>query len=135
RRISDNFKLRQPAFLAELELEPFYQGFDAARAAKRYKPISRFPAVDRDFSLILKDGTSFAAIRDAILSLRIRELVSVEARDLFRGKNIPSGFYSLMISVAFQSQETTLTETQVNDASQRIVGTLETQLGATLRQS
>jgi phenylalanyl-tRNA synthetase beta chain len=135
RRISEKFKLRQPVFLAELELDPFYKGFEAARALRRYKPISKFPAVDRDFSLILKDGTPFSAVRDAILSLQIPELVSVEARDLFRGKNIPQGFFSLMISVTFQSQQTTLTETQVNDASARIIAALEKQLGVTLRSS
>jgi phenylalanyl-tRNA synthetase beta chain len=135
KRVAEKFKLRQSVFLAEIELEPFYRAFESSRATRRYKPISKFPAVDRDFSLILKDGTEFAAVRDAILSLQIPELVSIEARDLFRGKNIPAGFYSLMISVIFQSQEATLTEAQVNEASARIISTLEKELGATLRSS
>jgi phenylalanyl-tRNA synthetase beta chain len=133
RRVAERFKLRQPAYLAEMELTPFYAACDAARAARRYRAISRFPAVDRDFSLVVKDGTTFAAVRDAISALKIPELVSIEARDLFRGKHIPAGSYSLLVSVTFQSRDITLTESQVNDASARIVAALSEQLGASLR--
>ena len=133
KRVAERFKLRQPVFLAEMELAPFYAACDAARAARRYQHISRFPAVDRDFSLVLKDGTSFAAVREAISALKIPELVSIEARDLFHGKHIPAGYFSLLVSVTFQSRETTLTEAQVNESSARIVATLSERLGATLR--
>jgi phenylalanyl-tRNA synthetase beta chain len=133
KRVAERFKLRQPVFLAEMELQPFYAACDAARAARRYQPISRFPSVERDFSLVLKDGTTFAAVREAISALKIPELTSIEARDLFRGKHIPAGHFSLLVSVTFQSRETTLTEAQVNEASARIVATLGERLGATLR--
>lgn len=133
RRVAEKFKLRQSVFLAEMKLQPFYAACEAARAARRYQPISRFPAVDRDFSLVVKDGTTFAAVRDAITALHIPELVSIEARDLFRGKHIAAGHYSLLVSVTFQSRETTLTEAHVNEASARIVATLAERLGATLR--
>jgi phenylalanyl-tRNA synthetase beta chain len=135
RRVAERFKLRQPVFLAELELPAFYAAFDSARAGRRYQPISRFPAVERDFSVVLRDGTTFAAVRDAITALSIREIVSVEARDLFRGKHISAGHFSLLVSVTFQSHEATLTEEQVNEWSARIVATLEKSLGAVLRAS
>ena len=72
RRISERFKLRQDAFIAELELEPLCAGYKAARAALRYKPLSRFPAVERDFSLVLADGTTFPAVVEAIRALGYR---------------------------------------------------------------
>jgi phenylalanyl-tRNA synthetase beta chain len=133
KRVAERFKLRQPVFLAELELTPFYAAYEAAKAARSYRPISRFPAVERDFSLVLQDGTSFSAVREAISALQIPELVSIEARDLFRGKHVSAGHFSLLVNVTFQSRETTLTESQVNESSARIVGTLEKRLGATLR--
>jgi phenylalanyl-tRNA synthetase beta chain len=131
--VADKFKLRQDVFLAEWALEPFYAGYKQARAARKYLPISRFPAVERDFSLILPDGTSFAAVREAIEGLRIPEVISVEAVDLFRGRNIPPGKFSLLVRVTFQSQEATLTDAQLNDFSSRIISTLEKKLGAALR--
>ena len=120
-------------FLAEWALDPFYEGYDRAREARKYQPISRFPAVERDFSLTLNDGTSFASVREATTALGIAEIISIEAIDLFRGKHIPSGKFSLLVRVTFQSQEATLTEAQLSDFRSRIISALEKQLGATLR--
>jgi phenylalanyl-tRNA synthetase beta chain len=135
RRVAERFKLRQSVFLAELPLNPFYAGMEAARTQRRYQPIPRFPAVERDFSLVLREGGIFAAVREAILALKIPELVSIEAVDLFRGKNVPAGSFSLLVRATFQSHEATLTEAQVNEWSSRIVATLEKNVGATLRAS
>jgi phenylalanyl-tRNA synthetase beta chain len=135
RRVADQFKIRQNVFLAEISLVPFYEGFRIARAARTYRPISRFPSVERDFSLTLNDGTAFADVRRTIEALGITAITSVEAVDLFRGKNVPSGKFSLLVRVTFQSLEGTLTEPEVNEFSARIVAALEQQLSATLRAS
>jgi phenylalanyl-tRNA synthetase beta chain len=65
--------------------------------------------------------------------LGIPEIFSLEAVDLFRGKNIPPGKFSLLVRITFQSQEATLTEAQLTDFSSRIISALERKLGATLR--
>ena len=132
-RLADRFKLRQNVLLAEMALDPFYSACRSARAARRYQPISRFPAVERDFALLLADGTTFAAVREVIGGPNIAELVSVESVDLYRGKNVPAGKFSLLVRVTFQRQDTTLTEAQVNDFSGKILVALEQKLGATLR--
>ena len=135
RRIADQLKLRQEIFVAELRLEPLLAGIKGASAALKFAAIPRFPAVERDFSLVLADGITFAQVADAIRALGIRELCNIEAADLFRGGQIPAGKYSLMIRVVFQSGDATLTEAEVADFSLRIVTALETKLGASLRAS
>ena len=133
RRIADQLKLRQDVFVAELKLEPLLVGVEAADAARRFKPLPRFPAVERDFSLVLADGVTFAQVQQTIGLLNIPELESIEAADLFRGGQIPAGKFSLMIRVKFQSAEATFTDAQLNDFSTRIVHALQEKLGATLR--
>lgn len=135
RRIADKFKLRQEIFLAEIQLEPMYAAIRAAKEARRYEPFPRFPAAERDFSLLLADGTTFSQVAAAIRVLNIAEISAIEAADLFRGKNVPAGKYSLMVRVTFQSREATLTDAQVSDFSARIISALEKQLGAQLRAS
>src|ERR1700687_4846442 len=105
RRAAERFKLRQDAFIAELKLDPLCAGYRAARAALRYRPFSRFPAVERDFSLVLVDGTLFVSVVEAIRALGIVEVTSINAVDLFRGKNVPDGEFSLLVRVAFESQQ------------------------------
>ncbi len=135
RRAADQLKLRQEIFVAELRLEPLLAGIEAARATQKFAPIPRFPAVERDFSLVLADGVKFAQVADAIRALAIPELRSIEPADLFRGGKMPAGKFSLMIRVTFQSGETTFTDAQISDFSSRIVAALETKLGASLRTS
>ena len=135
RKVADQLKLRQNVFVAELALEPLLKGVEDASAAKRFSPLPRYPAVERDFSLILDDGTSFDAVSETIEQLGIPELHSIEAADLFRGGQVPSGKFSLMIRVTFQSAQATFTDAQLNGFSSRIVAALEKDLGATLRSS
>jgi phenylalanyl-tRNA synthetase beta chain len=135
RRVADQLKLRQEIFVAELRLEPLLGGIESAQAARKFVLIPRFPAVERDFSLVLSDGVAFAQVADTIRALAIPQLRSVEPADLFRGGKMPAGKFSLMVRVTFQSGETTFTDAQINDFSSRIVSALETKLGATLRAS
>jgi phenylalanyl-tRNA synthetase beta chain len=135
RRVADKLKLRQDVFLAELRLDPVYAAMHAAKESRRYAPLPRFPSVERDFSLLLADGTPFSDVAKTIHALNISEIASIEATDLFRGKNVPAGKYSLLVRVTFQSRETTLTDAQTGDFSGRIVAALKKTLGAQLRAS
>jgi phenylalanyl-tRNA synthetase beta chain len=135
RRIADRLKLRQEIFLAELQLDPLYEAMQAAVASRRYQPLPRFPSVERDFSLLLADGIPFSEIADSIRSLGIAEITSIEAVDLFRGKNVPAGKYSLLVRVTFQSPEGTLTDAQINHFAAKIISILEHRHSAQLRTS
>jgi phenylalanyl-tRNA synthetase beta chain len=132
-RAAERFKLRQDVFIAELLLEPLYAAWERTRAALQYRPLPRFPAVERDFSLVLADGATFAQVAEVIRSLGIEEVESVSAVDLFRGGQIPKGKFSLLVRVVFQSHAATLTEAQISDFQSRIVGALGERLGAALR--
>jgi phenylalanyl-tRNA synthetase beta chain len=133
RRVAERLKIRQEVFLAELRLGPFYCAYYGLKNSRKYQPLPRFPAVDRDFSLLLPDGVPFADVTQAIASLGIAEVSSLEALDLFRGKNVPAGKYSLLVRVKFQSHAGTLTEAQISEYSGKIVAALAGQVGAQLR--
>jgi phenylalanyl-tRNA synthetase beta chain len=132
-RLAEQFKLQTDVWVAELRLEPLYRAFAARRAARQYAPLPRFPAVERDFSLVLDDSVSFDKVAQLIRGLGLGEIARIEAVDLFRGGAIPAGKHSLLVRVTLQSYEATLTDAQVNGLSSRIVGALESQLGASLR--
>ena len=135
KRVAEKFKFRQDVYLAEIALGPLYCMYYGVKNSRRYDPLPRFPAVERDFSLFLDDGVTFAQVQQTIQSLAIPEIASIEAADLFRGKNVPAGKFSLLVRVVFQSREATLTEAQINDFSARIVSALEKNLSAALRAS
>jgi phenylalanyl-tRNA synthetase beta chain len=84
---------------------------------------------------LLADGTAFSDVVKTIRTLNISEVTSIEAADLFRGKNVPAGKYSLLVRVTFQSSEATMTDAQTSESSAKIIATLEKNLGAQLRAS
>jgi phenylalanyl-tRNA synthetase beta chain len=133
KRVADKLKFRQDVYLAEIALGPLYCMYYGVKNNRRYEPLPRFPGVERDFSLFLADRVTFAEVRKTIEALQISEIASIEAADLFRGKNVPAGKYSLLVRITFQSKESTFTDAQINDFSARIVAALEKHLGASLR--
>ena len=135
RRVAEKLKLRQDVFLAELCLDPIYAAMRAAKEARRYEPLPRFPAVERDFSLLLADGTPFSEIANSIRSLQIKEITSIEAVDLFRGEKVPVGQYSLLVRVKFQNREATLTDEQINLYADKIISVVGHRQDARLRGS
>jgi phenylalanyl-tRNA synthetase beta chain len=115
-------KLRQDVFVAELFLDKLYQ-HDLEQA--RYKPLPRYPAVDRDFSFVFGDAVLFDAIRGAVGNLEIDELRSFEPVETYRGEKVGAGKYSILLRARFQSLERTLRDDEVADWSARIIKALE----------
>jgi phenylalanyl-tRNA synthetase beta chain len=135
KRVADKLKFRQQAYLAELDLGPVYCMFYGVKNNRRYDPLPRFPGVERDFSLFLSDSVTFEDVTRTISSLGIPEISSIEAADLFRGKNVPEGKYSLLVRVTFQSREATFTDSQLSEFTNRIISAVEKNLSASLRAS
>ena len=124
-------KLRQDVFVAEIFLDRLYKH---SLRQPTYKPLPRYPAVERDFSFIFDDAVIWERVRAAVESLRIPELRSFLPAEIFRGGAIPAGRYSLLSRARFQSDEHTLREDEVAHWSAQIISALE-RLGGTLRAS
>ena len=122
-------KLKQDVYLAEIYLDRLYRH---GLRPVRYRPISRYPAVDRDFSFLFNNAITFERIRAAIDALHIGELQSFEPIEIFRGGAVPAGQYSVLLRAEFQSVERTLRDDEVALWAERIIATLKT-LGGTQR--
>lgn len=128
-RIASQRKLRQDAFVAELDLERL---FKHSLRERHYTPIPRYPAVDRDFSFLFDDEVTFERIHQAVEALRIPEMRSFTPVEIFRGGNVPAGKYSVLLRAEFQSAERTLRDDEVQLWATQIVKALEA-LGGTQR--
>jgi phenylalanyl-tRNA synthetase beta chain len=122
-------KLRQDIFLAEFDLEQLYK-LGVRRV--RFSPLPKYPAVERDFSFVFADATTFGEMQNAVAGARIAELREFRPVEIFRGGSIPAGKYSALLRARFQSSERTLREDEVAQWSARIVAAL-TSLGGVQR--
>jgi phenylalanyl-tRNA synthetase beta chain len=114
-------KLRQDVFLAEFDLEQLYK--TGLRTVK-FAPLAKYPAVERDFSMVFADQLSFEDMRKAVADLNIAELREFLPVEIFRGVSIAAGKYSVLVRVRFQSAVRTLREDEVSQWSGKIVAAL-----------
>lgn len=121
-KVTSAFKIKQDIYLAEIDLERLLA---LPLHVPRYQPLSRFPAVDRDFSFLFNDSVTFAQILSAVLTLDIAELQSFEPAEIFRGGLVPEGKYSVLLRAKFQSSERTLRDDEVAQWSAQIIRALE----------
>jgi phenylalanyl-tRNA synthetase beta chain len=123
-------KLKQEVWVAEIFVEALY---GLALRQPAYAPISKYPAVERDFSFVLPEGVEYENIRQKLSTLQIAELVAVLPAETFRGGSLAAGTYSFLLRVRFQSAERTLRDDEVAAWAQQIVKSVES-LGGSLRQ-
>jgi phenylalanyl-tRNA synthetase beta chain len=122
-------KLKQEVYVAEIDLDRLLA---LPLRTPRYEPLSRFPAVDRDFSFLFPDSVVFEQIRSAVDGLKIAELQSFKPVEIFRGGSVPAGKYSVLLRAEFQSAERTLRDDEVAQWAAQIVKALEA-MGGSLR--
>ena len=125
-------KLRQPIFLAQLDLATLYS-LPLKQVTAR--DLSRFQAVERDFSFTFPDTMPWHTVATAIHALAIPELQRLNPIEIFRdpkGKSVPPAHYALLLRCVFQSTERTLNEEELTTWWTNIIATL-TSLGGTIR--
>jgi phenylalanyl-tRNA synthetase beta chain len=125
-------KLRQPVYLAQVDLEALYQ-LPLRRATAR--ELSRFQAVERDFSFTFADAVQWRTIAETVEGLGIPELTRLAPVEIFRDAKsaaVTAGHYALLLRCVFQSNERTLREDELTQWSTAIITTL-TALGGAIR--
>jgi len=125
-------KLRQICVLAEVRAAALLTRPLRQPASRE---LSRFQAVERDFSFIFPDTVRWEAIAAALSALNIAEMQSLAPIEIFRdpkGKAIAAGSYSALIRARFQSNDRTLTEEEILISYNSVIAAL-TSLGGAQR--
>jgi len=122
-------KLRQTVYLAQLDLARLYE-LPLRRVTAR--ELSRYQAVERDFSFVLPANIQWHTIAAALDALAIPELRSRKPVEIWRNEKKYPGVYSLLLRTVFQSLDRTLRDEEITAWSTRVIEAL-TKLGGTLR--
>lgn len=131
RDILDKFSIKNDVFYASFDWKVIEDVSIMNRI--KAKPISKFPSVRRDFSLLLDSGVMFKDIQTLAKSIDNKILKDVGLFDVYEGKNLPAGKKSYAVSFTFQDNEKTLKDKQVDAIMDKIRQSLEENLEAELR--
>ena len=99
----------------------------------KVKPIPRFPAVERDLSVIVDENLPWSGITEAVSKKAPPELEDVRFVGIYRGEAIGAGKKSVTLSLRFRDNDGTLTHETVDSFEADIVSSLTKSTGAQLR--
>ena len=128
--LQSRFDLENPVYTAVLDLRAIFESMSAQRL---YAEIPRYPAIDRDFAILVSRETPAAEIVALVEQHGGPFLKSVNIFDVYSGKQVEASQKSVAFRMVFRSPEKTLTEGEVNQATARVLKVLEKELGARLR--
>lgn len=128
--VAAQYGIDERVYVAEIKLDILY-ALNKRKVA--YKPLPKFPAVERDFAMLCDAEVPVGTLEKAIISGGSRLLERVELFDVYSGSQIPDGKKSVAFSVWLRSAEGTLTDEQIETAAKRIIEKLEA-AGAQLRK-
>lgn len=130
-RLQDVFDLEAPVVVAELDLPALIKHYPPSYAVR---PLSRFPGIERDLSVVVDEGVEWRAIEREILSAQPALLESIRFIAIYRGKPVPADRKSVSFRMIFRDRSATLRHDQVDGEVASVVGRLKKQLNADLRE-
>ena len=128
-RVRGALGLPAPVFVFEMMLDSF-----ALARVPAYVPVSRFPAVRRDLSVIVDGDLPIARILAGVRAASPSLLNELIVFDLYQGEGIKSGKKSVAIGLTFRSDSRTLEDGEVDKLLEGIVAGLKVEFGAELRR-
>ena len=130
-KVLDDFEINRKVFLFEIDVDNLTK---QATLINKYRPLPKFPAINRDLAVILPTAITADSVRDEINKSAGSLLSAISLFDVYTGEQVPPGFKSMAFSLTFQAQDRTLTDLEVDEHYKRIVVHLEEKITAKLRK-
>ena len=127
-----NFKEKN-IFGFEIFLKNIPKPKNKVRVSKKNYTPSDFQKSERDFAFVIDKFFNVGELENMIKKIDTNIVKKVITFDVFEGQNIPEGKKSVALNVVIQSQDKTLTESDLDQISQKIINTVKEKTGATIR--
>ncbi|NBO69515.1 MAG: phenylalanine--tRNA ligase subunit beta [Bacteroidetes bacterium] len=125
-----DFDCTMPVFAIIIDLTTLYTIKNSQSA---YKPISMFPAVQRDLVFIVDANIPAQDIIETARKEAGILLTDITVFDVFKGASIGEGKVSIGLRLTFQSEEKTLVDEEVSSKMSKIIRSVTTKHNAKLR--
>lgn len=137
--IKKKFDLKPNAYGFEVFVDKLPQPKDKTDFARKPLEISNFQAIERDFAFIVDSKILaqdiLAAVRKSEKNISEGVIEEVRIFDIYEGDKLGEGKKSIAFNVRIQPKANTLTDEQIETATSKIVESVRTNTGGTLRDS
>ena len=127
--VTASYGIEEKVYVAEIKLD-ILLGIEKRKTV--YKPLPKFPAVERDFAMLVDADVPVGNIERAISSGAGRLLERIELFDVYQGAQIPEGKKSVAYNLVLRAADRTLTVEEADNVVKKVLKALDA-IGATLR--
>lgn len=129
--VLSKYEIEKRSYIAELDLDTILK---YASSDIQFKPLPKYPASSRDIALVVSEEVLTGQILETIKTTGGKLLEDVKLFDIYKGGQIPKGFKSMAFSLTLRAEDRTLTDSEVNEITDRIKDHLGQKFNATLRE-
>jgi len=128
----DNYAIGVRTYIAVVSMECLTK---LAKITRKYKAVPKYPAVNRDLALLVKQEILVGQIEYFIKQRGGSILENYQLFDVYQGEQIEKGYKSVAYSLTFRAADHTLDEAEISKAMAKILKGLEFELGISIRQA
>ena len=129
--VADNFDCPTNTYIAVLDVASVIEKADMVR---QYKPLPKYPAVERDIAILVKDEIMARDIEKVLKKQGGNILEDIHIFDIYKGEQVPEGMKSMAYTLIFRAYDRTLVDEDVNKVMEKVLKELKNAFGATLRE-
>lgn len=126
------FDIKQPVYFAAIDWDAWLAA--AAKNKIRYQEVPKYPVVQRDLAIVLDKSVTYQQVQQATGALKLDALQNFNLFDVFESEKLGADKKSYALSYTFQLQDRTLTDNEIEEMMQQLIGTYKTKLQAQIRE-
>lgn len=130
-KTAKRFGIDIPVYFADLYWDTILPIIKENKIA--YRPISKFPAVNRDIAVVVDKNITYQDIKNSVHQLNLKKLQNIQLFDIFESEKLGVDKKSMAISCQFIDEEKTLTDIEVEGWMKKIIQSLEKNVNAGIR--
>lgn len=130
-QVTENYGIGEKVYFAVLDTSKLAK---YGKDAKKYSPIPKYPAVERDIAVIVDEEIEAGQIEKIIAKRAKNILETVQLFDIYRSEKLGENKKSMAYSLTFRAKDKTLTDDEITKTMNNIIADLEKELRANLRK-
>lgn len=139
--IAELGKLSKKALkLSNIKQDVFYANIDWEALLKKvntnivFEPVSKFPEVTRDLSLVIDKNVSYQTIRAISIKEAGNLLTNIDVFDVYEGDKIDQAKKAYALTFTLQDKSKTLTDKIIDKTMNKLMQAFEKEIGAVIRK-
>ena len=131
RGVLNKVGIKKPIYYLDIDLDQMINLIN--RSNIKYKPVSKFPSITRDLSLLVPKAVSYLDIETTIKQISNHLLQEVSLFDVYEGEGVEKGKKSYAISFLFRDESGTLQDADIDKEMFVIFSKLNSKYNIVLR--